>query len=78
MQYLGTITATGQDLITKAVAVMKHFGSYFKLCNNCQDYCNMYAEAIGLQGARSLTDGDKLTLTGLAAAILVFLVAVMR
>ena len=78
MEKLGTIVAKGEDLIVKAVAVMKHFGSYFKFCNNCQDYCNKYAAAIGLQGARSLTDGDKGTLTGLATPILVFLVAVMR
>ena len=78
MEYLGKIEATGQELIGKAVAVMKKFGSYFKLCNNCQDFCNMYAEAIGLKQAQKLTDGDKLALGGLLAAILAFLFAVMR
>ena len=78
MEKLGTIVAKGEDLIVKAVAVMKHFGSYFKFGNNCQDYCNKYAAAIGLQGAQSLTDGDKVALTGLVGAILAFLVTVLR
>lgn len=75
MQHLGNINATGQELIGKAIAVMKKFGSYFKLCNNCQDYCNMYAEAIGLKHAQTLTDGDKAALAGLLAVILAFLFA---
>ena len=77
MEYLGKIpNATVKDLIGKAVAVMKEFGSYFKLCNNCQNYCNMYMEAIGLKQAQTLTDGDKLA--GIAAAIVAFLFALMR
>ena len=75
MEYLGEIEATGQELIGKAIAVMKKFGSYFKLCNNCQDFCNMYAEAIGLKHAQTLTDGDKAALAGLLAVILAFLFA---
>ena len=78
MEKLGTIVAKGEDLIVKAVAVMKHFGSYFKFGNNCQDYCNKYAAAIGLQGAQSLTDGDKVALTGLVGAILAFLFVFLR
>ena len=72
MQYLGTISAKGHYLIAKADAVMRHFGSYFKFCNNCQDYCKKYAAAIGLEGAQSLTDSDKVALTGLVAAIWCF------
>lgn len=75
MQHLGNINATGQELIGKAIAVMKKFRSYFKLCNNCQDYCNMYAEAIGLKHAQTLTDGDRAALAGLLAVILAFLFA---
>ena len=78
MEYLGRIEATGQELIGKAVAVMKKFGSYFKLCNNCQNYCNMYVEAIGLKHAQKLTDGDKAAILGLLAAILAFLFAATR
>ena len=78
MEELGTIVAKGEDLIVKAVAVMKHFGSYFKFCNNCQDYCNKYAAAIGLEGARSLTDGDKVALAGLVGGILAILATVLR
>ena len=78
MEYLGKVEATGQELIGKAIAVMKKFGSYFKFCNNCQDYCNMYTEAIGLKQSQTLTDGDKVALAGLVAAIVAFLFAVMR
>ena len=78
MEYLGAINAKGQDLIAKALAVMRHFGSYFKLCNNCQDFCNKYAAAIGLQAAQSLTDGDKVALAGLVGASLLFLVTAFR
>ena len=59
LEYLGTVKAKRQDLIAKAVAVMKQFGNYFKFCKNCQDFCNKYVEAIGLKEAKSLTDGDK-------------------
>ncbi|XP_028408183.1 uncharacterized protein LOC114540365 [Dendronephthya gigantea] len=56
---LGKIEATSGDLISKAVAIMKKFGSYFKWTNNCHDYCNLYLEEIGLKKAQTLTDGDK-------------------
>ena len=78
MEYLGTINAKGEDLIGKAVAVMRHFGSYFKFCNNCQNFCNMYAEAIGLKNAQTLTDGDKATIIGILAGIVVFLFAIFQ
>ena len=64
MEYIETIEAKGQGLIGKAVLVMKHFGSYGKLCNNCQDFCNMYLEAIGLKKAQKLTDGELAVITG--------------
>ena len=75
MEYLGEIQATGEELIGKAVAVMKKFGRYFKLCNNCQDFCNMYTKAIGLEHARKMTDGDKAAIAGILAAIVAFLFA---
>ena len=79
MEYLGVIEATFQELIGKAVAVMKKFGSYFKLCNNCQDYSNMYVEAIGLRHAKKLTDGDKAAIGGsVLAAIVAFLFTLFR
>ena len=78
MESLGEIEATGQELIGKAVAVMKQFGSYFKFCNNCQDFCNMYTEAIGLKGAQKLTDGDKAKILLLLAGIILFLFGVRR
>ena len=78
MEYLGVIEATGEDLIGKAVAVMKHFGNYFKFCNNCQNFCNMYTEAIGLKQAQTLTDGDKAVIIALIGGIIAFLFALMR
>ena len=66
LKYLGTIDAKGKDLIVKAVAVMKEFGSYFKYGNNCQDYCNKYLEAIGLAEAKKATDIEKVV-AGIAA-----------
>lgn len=78
LEYLGTIKAKGEDLIGKAVAVMKRFGSYFKFCKNCQDFCNMYVEAIGLKQAQSLTDGDKVAITAILAGIIAFLFVMLR
>ena len=75
---LGKIEATSGDLISKAIALMKKFGSYFKWCNNCQDYCNYYLEEIGLSKAQTLTDGDKGIILGFAAAILVILYKLLR
>ena len=78
MEYLGEIKATGKDLIGKAVAVMKRFGTYFKFCNNCQNFCNMYTEAIGLRQAQTLTDGDKAAIVAIIGGIIAFLFALMR
>lgn len=78
MEYLGEIKATGKHLIAEAVAVMRHFGKYFKFCNNCQNFCNMYTEAIGLKQAQTLTDTDKASIAALIAGIVVFLFAFLR
>ena len=81
MEYHGKIIATGTDLIGKAVAVMKQFGSYFKFCHNCQHFCNMYLEVIGLKQAQTLTDGDKLAVgltVPIIIACLLFLLLLLR
>ena len=78
MEYLGEIEDTGINLIGKAVAVMKRFGNYFKFCNNCQNFCNMYTEAIGLKQAQTLTDGDKAAIIAMIGGIIAFLFALMR
>ena len=78
MEKLGTIVAKGGYLLAKAVAVMQRFGGYFKFCNNCQDYCNKYAAAIGLPRAQSLTDSDKVEIALLVGGFLALLVAVLR
>ena len=76
MEYLGEIEATGKDLIGKAVVVMKRFGNYFKFCNNCQNFCNMYTEAIGLKQAQTLTDREKTA--AMVSGIIVFLFSIKR
>ena len=65
MEYLGVIEATGEDLIAKAIAVMKHFGTYFMFGNNCQNFCNRYLEAIGLKEAQTVTDADKVVISAI-------------
>lgn len=78
MTYLGVIETTGEDLVAKAVAVMRHFGKYFKLVNNCQNFCNMYIEAIGLKKAKSLTDADKVEIILMIGSIISLLFTLMR
>ena len=70
VEYLDTIDAKGQDLLGKAVDVMKRFGNYFKFCKNCQNFWDKYVEAIGLKKAKSLTDDD---MSAIAAILLFFL-----
>ena len=60
-------------MIGKAVAVMKRFGKYFKFAKNCQDFCNMYVEAIGVKGARRLTDFNEVELTSMFGGIIAVL-----
>lgn len=78
MKYLGKKVATGYRLIGIAIAVMQEFGSYFKLCKNCQDFCNMYLEAIQLKEAQTLTDGNIAEVLVHLGTILVFLVKATR
>ena len=78
LEYLGTVKAKGQDLIAKAVAVMKRFGNYFKFCKNCQDFCNKYLEEIGLNEAKSFTDGDKAAIAVMLAGIILLLFAMLK
>ena len=78
MEYHGKIYEKGADLIGKAVSVMKQFGSYFKFCNNCQDFCNMYLQAIGLAKAKSLTDPNKAILLMLGAGAIALMVIALK
>ena len=77
LQYHGTITISGGKLIARAIATMKKFGGYFKFCKNCQNFCNMYLEAVGLEKAQNLTDSDKATLVTLAGGILTLLLILL-
>ena len=72
LEFLGTIDAKGQDLLAKAVDVMKRFGNYFKFCKNCQNFCDKYVEAIGLKKAKSLTEDDMSAIAAILTGILVF------
>ena len=78
LEYLGTTDTTGHDLIAMAVAVMKRFGKYFKFAKNCQDFCNMYVEAIGVKGAQRLTDREKVELTSMLGGIIAFLFFMLK
>lgn len=75
MKFLGRVVTTGDELIVKAIKAMKRFGSYFKLYNNCQDYCNIYAEEIGLKQAKTSTDRDKVVIAGIIAVIIAIVFA---
>ena len=75
MEYLGEIEDTDINLIGKKVAVMKRFGNYFKFCNNCQNFCNMYTEAIGLKQAQTLTDRDKVIIAVICITAFLFALA---
>ena len=48
LKYNGKVTSTGNQLINKALDVMKKFGEYHRVCNNCHDYCKMFLTANGL------------------------------
>ena len=65
----GTVTMSTGKLLGHGVAVLKKFGSYFKFCNNCQDYCNHYLESIGLGKTKKMTDAQKTSLITLAAGL---------
>ena len=65
----GIVTMSTGKLLGHGVAVLKKFGSYFKFCNNCQDYCNYYLESIGLGKTKKMTDVEKTSLIGLAVGL---------
>ncbi len=69
----GKVSMSTATLLSQGVAVMKKFGNYFKFCNNCQDYCNYYLEAIGLGDKKKMTDVEKTALFSIAAALLAIL-----
>ena len=69
----GTVKMPTGKLLSRGVATLKKFGNYFKFCNNCQNFCNYYLEAIGLGKTKKMTDGDKATLITLAVGILAIL-----
>lgn len=78
MEYLGVIVATGNFLINKAIAVMRGFDRYFILGPNCQDFCNKYLVAIGLQEAQLETDANVVTKIAVFVLIIAILVAFLR
>ena len=70
LSYHGEVKMSAGTLISRAVATMKKFGSYFKFCNNCQHFCNCYLESIGLGETKKLTDSEKTTLVAMAVTLL--------
>lgn len=73
LSYHGQVKMSTGTLLARAVATLKKFGSYFKFCNNCQDFCNYYLDSIGLGDTKKLTDGDKVLLASLAVGFLAVL-----
>ena len=65
----GTVTMSTSNLLGCGVAVLKKFGSYFKFCNNCQDYCNHYLESIGLGKTKKMTDVERTSLIAVAVGL---------
>ena len=65
----GTVTMSTINLLGRGVTVLKKFGSYFKFCNNCQDYCNYYLESIGLGKTKKMTDVEKTSLIAVAVGL---------
>ena len=60
LSYHGEVKMSAGTIISKAVATLKKFGSYFKFRNNCQDFCNYYLESIDLGEIKKLTDSEKI------------------
>ncbi len=73
LKFHGTVTMATGTLLSRGVTILKKFGNYFKFCNNCQDYCNHYLEAIGLGHTKKMTDGQKASLISLAVGVLAVL-----
>ncbi|CAB4003004.1 Hypothetical predicted protein [Paramuricea clavata] len=70
----GNLKASTATLLAKGVATMRKFGTYFKYCNNCQNYCNYYLEVIGLGKTSHITDAQKIALGSLVLLITALLV----
>ena len=77
LSYHGQVKMSAGTLISTAVATLKKFGSYFKFCNNCQDFCNYYLESIGLGETKKLTHSDKTTLAAMAVGVLTILLMIL-
>ena len=69
---------SAETLISRGVATMKKFGSYFKFCNNCQHFSNYYLESIGLGETKKLTDSDKTTLAAMAVTLGIVLMLLFK
>ncbi len=73
LKFHGTVKMSTGTLLSRGVTILKEFGNYFMPCNNCQDYCNYYLEAIGLGDTKMMTDGQKASLISLAVGVLAIL-----
>ena len=73
----GTVKMSTATLLSRGIATMKKFGSYFKFCNNCQNFCNYYLEAIDLGKTKKMTDGEKGGIIALAMTFIALLVSLL-
>ena len=73
----GTVNMSTATLLSRGIATMKNFGSYFKFCNNCQNFCNYYLEAIELGKTKKMTDGEKAGIIAIASGIIALLFTLM-
>ena len=73
----GTVKMSTATLLSRGIATMKKFGSYFKFCNNCQHFCNYYLDAIDLGETKKMTDIEKAGIITLAMAFIALLVSLM-
>ena len=76
--YHGQVNMSAGTLISRALATMKKFGSYFKYCNNCQHFCNNYLVAIGLGETKKMTDSDKASIAAMAIGLLAMLMKLVK
>lgn len=71
MERRGTVWRSARQIIKAGIRAMKRFGEYGKLTNNCQDYCNLVLDELGLQ--QRLTDTDRVLLATTVLAPFVYL-----
>ncbi len=71
MTKCGTVRRSARQVILAGIQAMRRFGSYGKYTNNCQNYCNLVLEVLGL--STQWTDTGKMLVISNVFAPLVYL-----